>query len=114
MQCKVLAAILWSLWGILIVARTSNDDKKRLESGNTRLFYGIITGDSDNVVQSFDEGASVNTILDPFLGEMVLQVRSSQIWWGKAVKNFLTLTVRCAACGLSSGSPAALGIQLRN
>jgi hypothetical protein len=59
---------------LILVVPTLAEEKKKLEKGDTRLFYAILTGNAELAIQALDEDAALNRPLDQFLGEMILQL----------------------------------------
>lgn len=68
--------------GVLVTyGRTEVDEKKRLEQGDARMIFSLLTGHTDLLKQGLDEGARVNAPIDPFVVESVLKL-------GRAFKDY--------------------------
>eukprot|EP01039_Chlorochromonas_danica_P009331 gene9332-10299_t len=58
----------------LILSRVERDEQKRLESGTTRVFLGVILGDLSLIRQGMEEGGDLRSPLDPFIAEKVIKL----------------------------------------
>lgn len=57
-----------------VVGRVNKDEEKKLESGTTRVFLGVVTGEISLIKQGIEEGGNIYSSLEPYIGEKVLKL----------------------------------------
>lgn len=63
------------LWLVIlhhIDSSNVQDEQRRLESGTTRIFLGVITGEISFITQGVEEDGNLHAPLDPYIAEKVL------------------------------------------
>lgn len=64
---------------MFVYGRTRRDQLKNLERGDGRIFIGAITGDISLIRLVINEGGWINSVLEPFFGEMVLKLGKAYV-----------------------------------